>query len=187
LLYFGAEREYKQAKLRAARTLGVRYIPTNFEVALELDKVAEENEGVARKERLIQLRLKALKIMTMLAVYSPRLIGSVWRGTIREGSDIDIVVYHDLPIDVVNLLKAQGFEVSRTEWVTVTKSGLPESSFHIYIESPGKQRIEIVVRSPEEAKQKRKCDVFGDELKGLTIRELGTLLRENPTQRFVPS
>ena len=48
LLYFGAEKEYKQAKTRAAQTLGTNFLPSNLEVALELDKMAEENEGENR-------------------------------------------------------------------------------------------------------------------------------------------
>ena len=35
LLYFGAEKEYKQAKTRAAETLGTDFLPSNLEVALE--------------------------------------------------------------------------------------------------------------------------------------------------------
>jgi predicted nucleotidyltransferase len=186
LLYFGAEKEYKQAKLKAAKTLGVHFLPTNLEVALELDRIAEENEGPARKERLIQMRTEALKTMKILEAYSPLLIGSVWRGTIHQGSDIDIALYHDLPSEIVNLLKANGFEVSKAEWITVTKRGKTESSFHIYTETLGKQRIEIVVRSSEETHRKRKCQIFGDEIKGLNIQELEKLLKENPTQQFIP-
>ena len=186
LLYFGVEKEYKQAKLKAAKTFGVHFLPTNFEVALEIDKIAEENEGSARKERLIQMRKEALKTMKTLGAYGPLLIGSVWRGTIRQGSDIDIALYHDSPGEIVNLLKANGFKISKTEWVTVTKRGKAESSFHIYMENSGKQRIEIVVRGSEEAGRKRKCEVFGDEIKGLNIQELERLLKENPVQQFIP-
>jgi predicted nucleotidyltransferase len=186
LLYFGAEKEYKQAKLKAAKTLGSHFLPTNLEVALELDKLAEENEGPARKERLIQMRKEALKAMKLLEAYSPLLIGSVWRGTIRRGSDIDVAVYHDSPIEIANLLKANGFEVSTSEWTTVTKKGKTEISFHINAETSGKQTIEIVVRSSEEASRKRKCEIFGDEIKGLSLHELEKLLKENPTQKFIP-
>jgi predicted nucleotidyltransferase len=186
LLYFGAEKEYKQAKLKAAKTLGSHFLPTNREVALELDKIAEENEGPARKERLVQMRTDALKAMKILEAYSPLLIGSVWRGTIRRGSDIDIALYHDSPSEIVNLLKANGFDVSKTEWVTVTKKGKTEISFHMYMETSEKQRIEIVVRSSEEASRKRKCEIFGDEIRGLNIRELEKLLKENPARQFVP-
>ena len=186
LLYSGAEKEYKQAKVKAAETLGSHFLPTNLEVALELDRIAEENEGSARKERLAQMRIEALKIMKPLEAYKPVLVGSVWRGTIRRGSDIDIAVYHDAPSEIVNLLKAKGFEVSKTEWTTVTKKGKAESAFHIYIETSEKQKIEIVVRHAEEAGRKRKCEVFGDEVKGLSLRELEKLLKENPTQKFIP-
>src|SRR5665647_1788035 len=93
LLYFGAEKEYKQAKDKAAQTFGVHFLPSNLEVALELEKIAEENEGPKRKECLIQMRKEALAIMQLLGGFCPVLIGSVWRGTIKQGSDIDVAVY----------------------------------------------------------------------------------------------
>ena len=186
LLYFGAEKEYKQAKLKAAKTIGTHFLPTNLEVAVELDKIAEANEGSTRKERLIQMRKEALKIMKALKEYGPLLIGSVWRGTIRQGSDIDIALYHDVPNEILNLLKKSGMKISKAEWTTTTKKGKPETSFHIYAETSGKQITEIVVRSSEEASRKRKCEIFGDELKGLNIQELERLLKENPAQKFIP-
>jgi len=186
LLYSGAEKEYKQAKLRTAKALGVRFLPTNLEVAVELDKIAEANEGPARKERLILMRKEALKIMNLLKEYGPLLIGSVWRGTIRQGSDIDIALYHDVPGEILNLLKKKTFKISKTEWTSTTKRGKLETSFHIYVETSDKQRVEIVIRSSEEASRKRKCEIFGDELKGLKIKELERLLKENPAQKFIP-
>lgn len=186
LLYFGAEKEYKQAKIKAAKTLGVHFLPTNLEVAVELDKIAEALEGPARKERLIQMRNEALKIMKTLNEYAPLLIGSVWRGTIRQGSDIDIAVYHDVPNKILYLLEKNGVKISKTEWTITTKKGKPEESFHIYAETSSKQRAEIVVRSLEEAGRKRTCEIFGDELKGLSIQELERLLKENPAQKFIP-
>src|SRR5512136_812307 len=95
LLFFGAEKEYKQAKTKAAETLGTHFLPSNLEVALELDKIAEENEGPKRKQRLTEMRKEALQVMKLLSAYCPVLIGSVWRGTIKQGSDIDIAVYAD--------------------------------------------------------------------------------------------
>ena len=76
-------------------------MPSNHDVALELDKIAEENEGSKRKERLIEMRKEALGIMKQLERFCPVLIGSVWRGTIRQGSDIDIAVYADEPEEVL--------------------------------------------------------------------------------------
>jgi predicted nucleotidyltransferase len=186
LLYFGAEKEYKQAKTKAAETFGVHFLPTNLEIALELDKIAEEKEGSFRKEHLILMRQEALKIMKLLNTYFPLLIGSVWRGTIRNGSDIDIAVYAETPEQIVNILKSKNIKVTRTGWTTVNKQGKTLASYNIHAESVNKFTVEIVVRSPEEAGKKRKCEIFGDQIKGLKISELEKILNENPTQRFLP-
>jgi predicted nucleotidyltransferase len=187
LLYFGAEKEYKQAKEKAAETFGVHFFPSNLEVALELDKIAEENEGTKRKERLIQMRREALNIMRLLGAFCPVLIGSVWRGTIKNGSDIDIAIYTDEPEKVVRALKVEGVKVSKTAWTTVNKRGATLESFHIYAETSAKHGLEIVARGREEADKKRKCETFGDELKGLNIKELERILELDPTQKFIPS
>jgi hypothetical protein len=187
LLYFGAEKEYKQAKTRAAQTLGTHFLPSNLEVALELDKIAEENEGENRVERLIQMREEALGAMRLLDAYRPLLIGSVWRGTIRRGSDIDLAVYADDPEEIVNTLKAQGIKILRTSWETVNKHGRTLSSLHVYAETSAKHGLEIVVRSCEEQAEKRRCEIFGDEIKGLKTKDLEKLLKDNPTQKFIPS
>jgi predicted nucleotidyltransferase len=187
LLYFGAEKEYKQAKEKAAQTFGVHFLPSNLEVALELDKIAEENEGEKRRERLIQMREEALEMMNLLNLFCPVLIGSVWRGTIKQGSDIDLAVYADDPEQITSVLKAEGIKVLKTAWTTVNKRGATLESFHIFAETAAKYGLEIVVRSREEAGKKRKCETFGDELKGLTLKELEKVLKSNPTQQFIPS
>jgi len=187
LLYFGEEKEYKQAKDKAAETFGVHFLPSNLEIALELDKIAEENEGPKRKERLVQMRKEGLDVMRLLAGFCPVLIGSVWRGTIKQGSDIDIAVYADDPEKIANVLKAGVVRVSNTAWTTVNKRGATLESFHVYAETPAKYGLEIVARSREEAGKKRKCETFGDELKGLNIKELEKVLESNPAQKFIPS
>ncbi len=187
LLYFGEEKEYKQAKTRAAQTLGTPFLPSNFEVAVELDKITEENEGENRKEQLNQMRNEALEVMKLLDAYCPLLIGSVWRGTVRRGSDIDIAVYAEDPQEIVKLLKAQGVKVLKTTWITVNKHGKTLASLHIDAETSMKHGLEIVVRGFEEKDEKRKCEIFGDEIKGLRIKELEKTLKENPYRRFIPS
>lgn len=187
LLYFGAEKEYKQAKDKAAQTFGVHFLPSNLEVALELDKIAEANEGAKRKERLIQMRNEARAIMQLLGSFCPVLIGSVWRGTIKQESDIDIAVYGDDPEKIVNVLKAGKVKILKTGWTTVNKRGITLESFHIYAETQAKHGLEIVARSREESGKKRKCETFGDDLKGLNIKELEKVLETNPTQQFIPS
>lgn len=186
LLYFGAEKEYKQAKDKAAQTLGTHFLPSNLEVALELDRIAEEQEGEKRKERLIEMRTEALAVMRLLSVFRPVLIGSVWRGTIKQGSDIDVAVYSDEPEAAVTALKAGGVKIAKTAWTTVNKKGATLESYHIYAQTPAKHNLEVTVRASEEAGKKRRCETFGDELKGLNIRELERVLQSHPTQQFIP-
>ena len=184
LLYFGAEKEYKQAKDKAAKNLGTKFMPSNLDVALELDKIAQDNEGDERQTRLLEMRKEALKVMLVLGDFCPVLIGSVWRGTIRRGSDIDIAVYSDATEEILGALNSAGIRVSKTQWTTVNKHGETLSSFHIYAQN--KYSIEIVARSAGEATQKRRCEVFGDQIKGLKPKELQRVLEQNPLQRFVP-
>jgi len=186
LLYFGVEKEYKQAKLKAAKTFGVHFLPANLEVAIELDKIAGENECGVRQKRLIRMRKEALKLMKILEGYKPVLMGSVWRGTTHRESDIDIVVYHDEPDEVLKMIEQNNLKVTYTEWTTVMKRGLKKASFHIYLESPTKEKVEIIVRSLEEIGHEGKCEIYGDAITGLRIKELERVLEENPPQRFVP-
>jgi hypothetical protein len=187
LLYFGIEKEYKQAKLKAARTLGVKFLPTNLEVANELDRMAEEMEGRLRQEHLIQRRKEALELMKILRVYRPILVGSVWRGIAHRQSDIDIIVYYDEPNAIVETLERNNFKIVKTERISITEQGRKRTSLHIYFKSPNEEKFEVIVRSPEEADRKVRCDIYGDEITGLSLRELEKLLKENPTQRFTPS
>jgi hypothetical protein len=186
LLYFGIEKEYKQAKVKAASTFGVKFLPTNLEVAKELDKLAEEIEGKLRQERLIQRRKEALELMKLLKAYEPVLVGSVWRGTAHRQSDIDIIVYHDEPNTIIETLERNKFKIVKTERINITEQGRKITSFHIYFESLNGERFEVIVRSPEEAHRKVKCDTYGDEITGLSLQELEKLLKDSPTQRFVP-
>lgn len=186
LLYSGIEKEYKQAKLKAAKTFGTHFLPTNLEVAKEFDEIARENEGATRRKRLVKMRKEALKLMKVLKAFAPVLTGSVWRGTTHQKSDIDIVVYHDEPNDILATLKQNKLRVLRTERMTVTKQGQKKTSLHLHLDSPNNEKAEVIVRSLEEINNKGKCETFGDTITGLNIQELEKTLNKNPTKRFVP-
>ncbi|NIO37612.1 hypothetical protein GTO27_07905 [Candidatus Bathyarchaeota archaeon] len=186
LLYLGIEKEYRQAKLKAAETFRVTILPSNLEVAIELDRIAEEKEGATRKERLIQMRKQALRLMKLLEAYTPVLVGSVWRGTINHGSDIDIDAYSHDPHQLLMLMKRNKLKIKRTEWMTTTKHGTVKTSLHIELGLPAGEKAEIVVRKPEEFNIKRRCEVYLDTVTGLHIHDLERMLEEEPTRRFVP-
>jgi len=186
LLYTSQEKEYKQAKKRAAENLGARVLPSNLEVARELDAIAEEMEGAPRHERLIQMRKEAMKIMQIIKDFDPRLIGSVWRGTIHKNSDIDIVAFASTSNAVLAQLKKGSYSIVKTEWRSVTKRNGKEASFHIYLGLPSGNLAEVVVRSAEKMNRYEKCEIFGDMVTGLRGHQLAKILKENPSARFVP-
>jgi len=187
LLYSEIEKEYKQAKLKAARVLGTNLLPANIEIAAELDNISEEREGPARQERLVGMRREALGLMKLLGQYAPVLLGSVWRGTIHHQSDVDITVYSDEPQDIVEVLKKGGTRILRTELMPVTEHGQKRTSMHIHMKLHTKDEAEIVVRGAEEVGRVEKCEKYGDRAVGLNVKQLERLLKENPVRRFVPS
>jgi len=186
LLYTSQEKEYKQAKKQAAKTLGVRVLPSNLEVAEELDKIAEEKEGPSRKELLLQMRKEALQIMETLKDFSPKLIGSVWRGTAHQNSDIDILAFSEDPKAVLIQLQKNKYTIGSSEWRSVTKRGKKESSFHIHFILPSGHEAEVVVRNLEKMGVLERCEVYGDVLTGLSYPQLLRVLKEKPLQKFVP-
>ena len=185
LLYNGTVKEYKDAKDVAASSLGTRTLPSNYEVAVELDRIVEEREGSDRLTMLIEMREIAQQIMEKLKEYTPVLIGSVWRGTPRQGSDIDIVVYHRDPDEVVEKLK--DYQLTEKEPKEFTLGGLPRTSTHIKIQVK-KHIVEIVVRPPRDREyyRKERCETYGDLKKGLRLRELERLIQTDPLRRFIP-
>jgi len=187
LLYTSQEKEFKQAKKQATETLGIRVLPSNSEVAEELDKIAEEKEGPPRKELLFQMRKEALQIMETLKDFSPKLVGSVWRGTAHQNSDIDILTFSEDPKAVLNQLQKNKYTIGSSEWRSVTKRGKKVSSFHIHFILPSGHEAEVVVRSPEKMGVLERCEIYGDVVTGLSHSQLLRVLKEKPLQKFVPT
>ena len=185
LLYNRTVKEYKDAKEMAASSLGTRALPSNFEVAEELDKITEEREGSDRLSGLMEMRQIALRVMIALKDNDPTLIGSVWRGTPRMGSDIDIVVYSENWREVEK--KLGEYLLVSAKPVEFTVNGVPLGAVHIGL-NIDEHPVEVVVRPPEDrdAYDDERCETYGDAKKGLRLQELERLMRTDPLRRFIP-
>lgn len=178
LLYIRAVKEYIQAKELAASNLGIHENPSNFEVALQLDKIIDEEEGTQREERLVEMRNIALNIMRLFQDYNPILIGSVWRGTSRLGSDIDIIIFTKNISKIQQMLTSyQILERGEVKF----KDGV--KAYHFILKA--KYPVDLVVRHPDDYKE-TKCDIYGDIKKGINPIELERLLLSNPQRKFIP-
>ena len=185
LLYHGFAHEYKQAKEKAAQSLGVRVLPSNLEVALELDRLTDELEGESRNNLILRLRREALQVMGSLEQFKPRLVGSVWRGTARRGSDVDILVFSPNPEPVLKTLQRE-YKNIRTRWLTKADGGKANRYFHIYLTLPSRDEVEIVVRNSEDIDRKTVCEIYGDAVTGLNLLQLKEVLKTQPLQKFIP-
>jgi len=97
-MYEREESEYYRAKMKAAKKIQQGWVkpadlPSNAEIRDEIQKLAILFEGDERTENLKEMRLAALWLMKHLEKFRPRIIGSVFTGHIRQGSDIDIHVF----------------------------------------------------------------------------------------------
>jgi hypothetical protein len=185
LLYEGACEEYKDAKEAAASSLGVRSMPSNYEVAEQLERITEEEEGPDQLRRLREMRITALDVMGTLNDLKPRLIGSVWRGTARRGSDIDVVVYGDADDVERRLRERYMVEERTTKSFIVEGSRMASTHFELKV---GDYGVEVVVRPSRdlEAYRVERCDIYGDLKRGIGFRELERLMKTEPLRRFVP-
>jgi hypothetical protein len=94
---------YGIAKRKAARQAGVpdtRQLPTNEEIDAALRTHQALFEGEMHRERLLELRSRAVKIMRELEEFNPYLTGSVLSGNAGKYADINLQLYIESPKSV---------------------------------------------------------------------------------------
>ena len=90
--------DYATAKRKAARQAGVRdtrQLPTNEEIDAALRTQQTLFESEARRERLRELRSRAVEVMRDLERFNPYLIGSVLSGNAGKYAVINLKLYTD--------------------------------------------------------------------------------------------
>jgi len=173
------ESEYYRAKMKAARQICKGWVkpadlPSNAEIRDEVQNMSRMFDGdlpVAQKLR--EMRVAALYLMTMLADYRPRLIGSVLTGHIRRGSDIDLHVFSDNLDAVTGVLDYHGlqYETQRKE---VTKHGETNIYRHVHIKD--NYPFELTVYPTKKAHFVFKSSITGKAIERASIPQLSQFL-----------
>ena len=142
------------AKRKAARQLGLpehTAYPDNAEVEAQLRAYRSLYQEQAHPELLRAMRLSALRLLELLADYSPRLAGSVLDGTAGEHSRIDILLFADSAKEVEIFLLNQGIEFEhaeprheRAEAVLVMETDTAEANLTIF--PPQMERVAMKQR-----------------------------------------
>jgi hypothetical protein len=184
IMYLRLETEYFTAKRKAARQLGVEYryrpgdLPSNAEIRDQIQAMARMHEGDRRLDKLREMRVEALRLMRRLARFRPRLIGSVWTGHVRHGSDIDIHIFSDSQAIVTDTLDecALPYEVERKR---IVKHGEERVFTHIHVED--RYRYELTLYPEDKAHYVFKSSITGKAIERASIAELEAFLRaEDP-------
>ena len=182
-MYERQESEYYRAKMKAARKLQKGWVkpgdlPSNSEIRNEIQNFARQLEGEKRTENLQSMRIAALALMEKLEKFKPRLIGSVFTGHIRSGSDIDLHVFSDSIHSVMNELEFHGlrFDVTRKQ---VRKNGEMTTYQHIHVRD--RYEFELTVYPMNKLSYAFKSSITGKAIEKASIPQLREfLLQEYP-------
>jgi hypothetical protein len=179
LMYDRQETEYFTAKRKAARQLGVEYryrprdLPSNAEIRDQIQSLANLLEGDKRKENLKEMRFAALSMMRRLDRFHPKLIGSVWTGHIRKGSDIDIHLFSSNISSIESVLDEHNLRYT-VERKRIIKHNQERTFTHIHIAD--RCDFELTIYPPDKQSYVFKSSITGRAIERATLPELEQFL-----------
>lgn len=178
IMYRREETEYYRAKMKAARKVCRGWVkpselPSNREIRDEVQRFAWMYEGESRFDRLKDMRVEALRLMRMLREFRPRLIGSVYTGFIRQGSDVDIHVFAASADAVAAAFDYEGvvYDVERKR---VRKHGEERLFTHIHVQD--RYPVELTVYPPDKAHYVFKSSITGKGIERASLAEFEQFL-----------
>ncbi len=179
LMYSRDVSEYFNAKQKAAQRVLKGWVkpadlPTNAEIREQVQVLARLHEGAKpHRERLLEMRLRAVWWLKQFAEFHPRLIGSVLNGSIREGSDIDIHLFAANPHSLTVRLDGMGMS-HRLERKRVQKDGRQRVFTHIHCrdEFP----VELTVYHPSLLGFRFRSSITGKPIERAGLAQLERLI-----------
>jgi hypothetical protein len=183
LMYEDGVREYRDAKRKAARQFGSEkglslgsHLPSNAEIHAELQRLIGTYEEEVLPERLMRLRLIALRQMEALEPFRPSLVGSVLSGAVTEQSDIDLHLFAGSCEEVEEYLERNGTPFEQ-EVVTIRHGGEFFEYPHIYLENNG-VLIECTVYPREDIHRIPKSSISGRPMERANAKKLQNIIGE---------
>ncbi len=178
LMYQRQESEYYRAKIKASRQICKGWVkpkdlPSNAEIREEIQNLARMLEGEARNDHLMDMRIEALRLMRILSRYRPRLIGSVFTGHVRKGSDIDLHVFADSIESVTGELDYHGFSYD-TEYKRIVKNGERQLFKHVHVMD--RYPFELTVYPTSKLSYVFKSSITGKAIERASISQLEQFL-----------
>lgn len=183
IMYEEGVHEYRDAKRKAARQFGSEkalslgsHLPSNAEIHAEVQRLIGIHEEEVLPERLLRLRLLALKHMETLGPFRPYLVGSVLSGVVTERSDIDLHLFAQTCEEVEDYLNAKGIPFEQ-EVVTIRHGGEFFDYPHIYLEENGVV-IECTVYPIGDIHRIPKSSITGRAMERADAKKLGKIIED---------
>jgi hypothetical protein len=181
--------QYLEAKRIAARRIlgkdAGRFrpasLPSNGEIREQLLALVRLAEGPRQERRLFAMRVEALVRMRALDAWHPRLLGSVWSGHVRRGSDIDLHVFGDLDA-LVRDVGRLGWRATHEE-VPIRVSGAIRLYHHLHV-TDGPFPVELSVYAPSERREVTRSSVDGKPIDRVSAARLAARLRADSPDEF---
>jgi hypothetical protein len=173
-------KDFYIAKQKAAEALGIsdrHVIPRNTEVEEAIFEYQRIFKSQAQPQRLQELRQTAIKAMSLLKEFQPRLVGSVLRGTAGEHSDVNLHVFADTPETVSHFLTRHKIPHEQREKRFRTAKDRYEL-FTAYSFIAGDVPIDIVVFPVDGQRQAPLSPVDGKRMERASISDVEVLLHE---------
>ncbi|WP_237067136.1 nucleotidyltransferase domain-containing protein [Microbulbifer guangxiensis] len=182
-------KQYFDAKRIAARRIigkqykyNPKYLPSNGEISEAVHALGQLQDPRTHQEQLFRMRMCALEVMQQLEPFSPRLIGSVSTGRIREGSDIDLHVFTDNIEVLEHHLQTLGWSYQRdTVCIRVGSKLLEYEHIHLDFEFP----VELSVYPEREIRVTGRSSTDGKPIQRLTSARVRRLVMDEHWQAYL--
>jgi predicted nucleotidyltransferase len=175
--------EYRDAKRKAAKRFGSvealslgSHLPSNVEIHRELQLLIGMFEEKVLPERLMFLRILALRYMELLAPFFPYLVGSVLSGVVTHQSDIDLHLFAESSEEVEQFLLEREIPFD-SEVVSIRKGAEFIEYPHIYLEEE-EVIIECTVYPPEERRKTFMSSITGKAMERADTKKLRRIVGE---------
>lgn len=183
IMYEEGVREYRDAKRKAARRFGPEkalslgsHLPSNAEIHEEVQRLIGIYEKELLPERLLRLRLVALREMELLSAFRPYLVGSVLSGAVTERSDVDLHLFAESCEEVEEFLQEKEIPFE-SEVVTIRHGGEFVDYPHIYLEVEGTV-VECTVYPPDDIHRIPKSSITGKPMERANVKKVRKLVEE---------
>ncbi len=181
LMNEGGADDFRQAKLRAARRLGIHdeaAMPRNQDIEAALREYQRLFSGPEQRAALHRLRRAALDAMTFFSGFSPRLAGPVLEGTAGTDAAVELHLHSDAAEDVAHFLQDQRIPAQsrdrRVQFDASRVQSVPGWTF-----SAGEVPFELLVLPLEALRHPPLSPIDGKPMARASAAQLQRLLRDD--------